>query len=494
MSQCTLFDIEGAHPQIPTQFDGDTGSAIPIANVLTLNGLTNPNGTFTKPIWVSGSGATLVINAQVGAAITGAPADSNDAGLVSFDDTTFSVDANGYVTLIGGGTAMDSFTTDVSGPVVPTGAGVIDVTGTSVFSDGSVANTLTLNVQATANTFLVGAGAGTTATEFGPLTNGQLIIGSTGLAPVAGTLTTTTVANATNATPLFVDVGAGTLNVDLQVGAAITGAPLDSNDAGIVSFDDTEFVVDANGFVSLAGTSGAPAIQKIDGDGGGVVGPNAAGTVFYFGEVVANGSNSKPLWTQDTPASNRMDFEIQVGAAITGAPADKNDAGLVSFDDTEFTVDTNGFVQLLSTAVGQTITGDSGGALSPTAGNWNIVGGPGVTTSGSGSTLTINSVVYTDQAGSTSVVSDSGSFATGAVTLTLPASPAQGERCEFIATSGILTIQTAGTQVIHIGGDSSTAGGTATGSATGDSISLIYQSSTDDWWNLGSPAGVWTLA
>ena len=37
-----------------------------------------------------------------------------------------------------------------------------------------------------------------------------------------------------------------------------------------------------------------------------------------------------------------------------------------------------------------TLTGDSGGALSPTAGNINILGGDGLTVAGSGSTLTIN--------------------------------------------------------------------------------------------------------
>lgn len=39
----------------------------------------------------------------------------------------------------------------------------------------------------------------------------------------------------------------------------------------------------------------------------------------------------------------------------------------------------------------QTITGDSGGALSPTSGNFNILGDGLITTSGTGSTLTINS-------------------------------------------------------------------------------------------------------
>jgi hypothetical protein len=41
--------------------------------------------------------------------------------------------------------------------------------------------------------------------------------------------------------------------------------------------------------------------------------------------------------------------------------------------------------------VGKTITGDTGGALNPSAGNWNIVGDGLTTTSGAGSTLTINS-------------------------------------------------------------------------------------------------------
>lgn len=41
------------------------------------------------------------------------------------------------------------------------------------------------------------------------------------------------------------------------------------------------------------------------------------------------------------------------------------------------------------TSVGKTITGDSGGALSPTGGNWNILGSGSTTTSGAASTLTV---------------------------------------------------------------------------------------------------------
>lgn len=42
------------------------------------------------------------------------------------------------------------------------------------------------------------------------------------------------------------------------------------------------------------------------------------------------------------------------------------------------------------TTVGRTITGDTGGPLSPSSGNWNLLGSSSVTTSGSGSTLNFN--------------------------------------------------------------------------------------------------------
>jgi hypothetical protein len=197
------------------------------------------------------------VEVQVASTNVGVPGSKAKAGIAQFDSTDFSVTEHGYVTLIGGGASVDEFTTDIPGPVFPSVGGAVGVTGTSVFSDGTVANTLKLNIQATANTILYGAGPLLTMSELGPLTNGQLIIGSTGLAPVAGSLTST------------------------------------------------------NGSVTITG---------------------GAGTI-----------------------------DLAVAAS--------NDAIL-------------------------TLTGDSGGALSPTSGNMYILGGPGVTVTGTGSTLTVNSVVY----------------------------------------------------------------------------------------------------
>ena len=57
--------------------------------------------------------------------------------------------------------------------------------------------------------------------------------------------------------------------------------------------------------------------------------------------------------------------------AIASTNATK--VGTCSFKSSQFAVDNNGFVSINGSGVGETITGNSGGALSPTAGNWNLV-------------------------------------------------------------------------------------------------------------------------
>lgn len=186
---------------------------------------------------------------------------------------------------LGGGTDVESITTDDSQTVTPTGAGNV------VFS-GSV------------------------------------------------------VANATNATPFETDGStANTVDYQLQVGAAVTGAPGDSNDAGILSLNDTQFAVDANGYVSLAGGTDLPPLQTLTGDGSNAIGPDASGDIALTGSVVANATNAKPLYFDDSVA-NAQTAQLQVGTAIDAAPGDTNDAGILSLFSAEFDVDADGFAQL----------------------------------------------------------------------------------------------------------------------------------------------------
>lgn len=153
------------------------------------------------------------------------------------------------VDLVGGSTGIDSFTTDVAGPVLPDGTGNVAVTGGQVFSNGSIANTLRLGVEATANTFLYGQGNNTAMAELGPLTNGQVIIGSTGLAPVTNTLTAGTAITITN--------GAGTITIAadqndvMTVGAKNIGFDLTAGVFSITGSDGTALSASNPGYVTM---------------------------------------------------------------------------------------------------------------------------------------------------------------------------------------------------------------------------------------------------
>lgn len=167
--------------------------------------------------------------------------------------------------------------------------------------------------------------------------------------------------------------------------------------------------------------------------------------------------------------------------------------GTSGFDSTNFVL-TNGFVQLDGSTVGSTITGDSGGPLSPTSGNWNIVGGPGVTTVGAGDTLTINSVLWTSQGGSLTVSADSGTFdiSGGAATFTLPAAPNQGEECRFVCINSGGVVKANGGQAITIGSTTSGAGGTATSTQGGDTLYLTFNADTLRWFSIAT-TGTWIV-
>jgi len=151
--------------------------------------------------------------------------------------------------------------------------------------------------------------------------------------------------------PLETVAGTNKIDIQLQLAAARTGAPGDSNDAGVCSFDDTAFSVDADGYVTLAGGAG-PAVDTINVDGNTGPGtdpvvPDGSGVIAVAGNTVANATNAQPVFTHSR-AANAYNLEVQVATAIAAAPGDKLDAGLSSFDSGEFNVDADGFVQLSS--------------------------------------------------------------------------------------------------------------------------------------------------
>jgi hypothetical protein len=178
-------------------------------------------------------------------------------------------------------------------------------------------------------------------------------------------------------------VGSGsTVTIETQYAQAI--AATNATNVGLAAFNSAQFTVDANGFVSI--TSSTPLTFQED---SGTAAP-AANVITFHGAIVAAGV--QPLTTIGSGSTVTIQTQYSQAAAATNAAH----AGLSSFNSAFFTVDANGFVSANGTGLAQTITGNSGGALSPTAGNWNILGAAvaagstPVTTVGSVSTLTID--------------------------------------------------------------------------------------------------------
>lgn len=99
------------------------------AGLVTINGATVAAGT--NPVRTDGTGAnTMAVEVQISQAL--AATDATKIGLCNFNSTQFAVDANGFVTLAGGGTAIDEFIPDAgTNPVVPSAGGAVTMAGTA---------------------------------------------------------------------------------------------------------------------------------------------------------------------------------------------------------------------------------------------------------------------------------------------------------------------------------------------------------------------------
>ncbi len=588
MSQVSIIDIEGNHPQIPTRFNANTGFAIPIANVLEIYGNITTAGS--SPVHTVGSGNNITTYVQLSQAI--AATDSTKVGLSAFNSSHFSVDANGFVSLVGGGEAIDSIAVQTgTSPIVPTVAGLVTINGAVVAagtnpirSNGTGANTLALEVQisqaiAAADATKIGL-ANFSSTDFAVTATGFVTLSTTGaaktitgqsggaLSPTANNWNIFGASAVAGTSPVSTIGSVSTLTVKVQTSQAL--AATDATKIGLSNFNSSHFSVDVNGFVSLLG--GGEGIDSIGVQTGtNPITPTLAGLVTINGAVVAAGTN--PIRTNGTGA-NTLAVEVQIAQAIAAADATK--IGLSNFSTTDFAVAPTGFVTFSTTGAGKTITGQSGGALSPTANNWNIfgavvaagtspvatsgsgstlttnvqisqaiastdvtkiglsnfnsayfsvdangfvsatgaiaiqytadsgtatpaagnlniLGGPGITTSATGSTVTINSVVFTDTSGSFIAASDNGYFLTAASTPTLPAAPAQGEVVIFVCdTSSTVTVTANTGQKIRIADQISATAGTAVNTAQGDVLVLRYRSSGATWFSVSSE-GNWSV-
>ena len=106
----------------------------------TVAGLVTFNGTAVAAHSVPVETRSRALNTyalEVQYSSSNATTDATKSGLAHFNSTEFTVDANGFVSLTGGGIALDSIGVDATSgggtnPVLPTGAGLITVNGAVV--------------------------------------------------------------------------------------------------------------------------------------------------------------------------------------------------------------------------------------------------------------------------------------------------------------------------------------------------------------------------
>jgi len=114
--------------------------------------------------------------------------------------------SNGIVTPnwqpLSSSSTVESFVTNVAGPVDPNGSNQILVNAsTTTYTDGTTANTLKTELQGTLNDIFVGAGALTPATQIATANNGVLITSTTGVPSILPNGTTGQVLTATTGSP-----------------------------------------------------------------------------------------------------------------------------------------------------------------------------------------------------------------------------------------------------------------------------------------------------
>lgn len=454
MSQAGIVDVEGSHPQIPTSFVTNVGTAVPIANTLEILGTVV--AAHSIPLETTGSGNTVTVEVQYASAA--ASSVGTNAGVASFNSNAFTVDANGFVSLVGGGVAIQTINGDVG-----------SITGSTVTiwtNQASGANagytvkfinsgtTSTLNFTDVNSNTTLGSNAG----------NGTMGTNNTFLGIGAGSTSTGSHNIAIGSSTMHLS-GAGNSNV--AIGDSIMNGLGNGGNNVIVGHNSGSTLQGASNVligqgVGSAGTLTGSSNVMIGQSAGTAYTSSESGNILLGASVAGTVGESNV--TRIGNAGNQTACYIDgiTGITVTGsAPVAVNSSGRLS--------------SLGFGTSGQVLTSNS----SPNSPTWQAA--------------PFTAMTYTDEATSFAVVANNGYFVTGAATATLPASPAQGNIANFVIDASVALTITANTgQKIRLGAAVSASAGTCVSSTQGNSISLVYRVSDTTWLALSS-IGTWTI-
>ena len=289
--------------------------------------------------------------------------------------TVDGVDTNNAINLSDVGIVSYDGVGDFFGRTITAGTGISVSDGNGVSGNPTISAATTVPILFTEDT-------GTAA----PASNNLNILGTAaqGISTSgSGSTVTLTVANASatqkgvasfNSTEFTVTSGAvasNAITVSEGTGIVVTGSP-----------------VNLGGTVTIAASGSIP--STFTGNTG--TATPSGNNLYILGDYSA--ADGVPVST--SASTDEVIVYVQTASAI--ASTDAADIGLAAFNDAQFSVDANGFVSLEGDSSVLTLTGNSGGAISPSSGNINTLGNGSITIAGSGSTLTTELTGLTNHA------------------------------------------------------------------------------------------------
>lgn len=225
-----------------------TNPVLPTAGgLVTVNGAVVAAGT--NPIRTNSLAANVYqIQAQISQAI--ASTDATKIGLSNFSSAHFAVDSNGFVTLVGGGQAVDSFIPNSgTSPVVPAADGSITLQGTGSITVVGGTNSLTPQLTGLTN-HAIQVGAGTaTLTQVGPTATAGQVLQSAG-SSADPAFSTATYPSTTTVNQILYSSATNTVS---GISASIDGVLISNHATGVPSW----LANGTAGYV-LTAQSGAP--------------------------------------------------------------------------------------------------------------------------------------------------------------------------------------------------------------------------------------------
>lgn len=473
----------GTDPVLPTA-----------AGLITITGAQVATGTVGANVIRTDSLAANSLTIEIQRTTAVAATDSTKNGVAHFDSAEFAVDSSGFVTLKGGGQAVDSFQPDTgTNPVVPDAAGLVKVLGQSVPNVSGIqvtggtneldiamfspfAGSFAFSKSDSGNTILVEVvnGSNTASSDAGV----SIYPGGTS----SGDPYVRWLIPATRFYALGIDNSDSDiwkLNTDVSPVTPSSGTTLlQSTTSGVFSLPQTTSalyigtssptnVVDLNVEKSDSGSTTEIEVRNTS---------NTASSDAVLGLVSGGGSGGDPFvtyniatiqsWSNGIDNSDSDSFKISASATL--GTSDKfriATTGSITFGD--ITSPGNFYTfPLADGTAGQSLVTNGAGTLS-----FQNVGSTGWTVIGASQTLAVNEAYFCTSG--------------GALSLALPAVSAVGDTIEVVldgSTSWTITQPNAGTQ-IRLGNQETTlgVGGTLASTAAGDWIELVCQTANARW-------------